>query len=145
MEHKKVLFEHNNAPESEYGIESAWAIPINEYSYKIDNILFYAPEYSLGDIVSVENRDGDLFVTGLIKESGHSTVRIIFNNLNLVSETRDILKAMGCESEISEVSILISVDIPANVDYSLVKEYLEKGEELLKWSYEESCIAHSIS
>ena len=79
-QHIKILFEHNNAPEGGYGIESAWAIPINEDSYKIDNILFYAPEYSLGDIISVENRDGELFVTGLIKESGHSTVRIIFNN-----------------------------------------------------------------
>ena len=46
MEHVKILFEHNNTPENEYGIESAWAIPVGE-NFKLDNILFYAPEYSL--------------------------------------------------------------------------------------------------
>lgn len=143
MEHKKVLFEHNNAPESEYGIESAWAIPLSDNSYKIDNILFYAPEYSLGDIVSVENREGELFVTGLISESGHSTIRIIFNNIKDVEPTRQALKNLDCDSEISEVPILISVDIPPIVSYSKIKEYLIKGEEQKLWSYEESCIAHS--
>ena len=143
MKHKKILFEHNNAPEGGFGVESVWAIPIDNYQYKIDNILFYAPEYSFGDIVSVEDRNGELFVNGLIAESGHSTVRIIFNNENDVKDTRTHLKELGCDSEISEVSILISVDIPPNVSFSKVKNYLEEGEHLSKWSYEESCIAHS--
>jgi hypothetical protein len=143
MEHKKVLFEHNNAPEGGYDIESAWAIPLSDNSYKIDNILFYAPEYSLGDIVSVESREGELFVTGLVTESGHSTVRIIFNNAEDVKPTREFLKEFGCDSEISEVPILISVDIPPIVSYSKIKEYLIKGEEQKLWSYEESCIAHN--
>ncbi len=142
MKHKKIFFEHQNAPEGGYGIESVWAIPVENNHYKIDNILFYAPEYSLGDIVSVENRDGELFVNGLIKESGHSTVRIIFNSEEYIKETREYLKRLGCDSEVSEVSILISVDIPSNVNYLEVKDYLEKGEVLLKWSYEEACIAH---
>ncbi len=143
MEHKKILFEHENTPEGVYGIESAWAVAEGK-NYKLDNILFYAQEYSLGDTVSVEERDGELFVTGLIHESGHSTVRIIFNNPDDVNETREYLKKIGCNSEISNVPILISVDIPPEVSYGLVKEYLEKGETLSKWSYEEACIAHNI-
>ena len=143
MKHTKILFEHENAPEGGYGIESVWAIPLGDNQYKIDNILFYAPEYSLGDIVSVENRDGELFATGLIAESGHSTVRIIFNDKNEVQTTRIYLNKLGCASEISEVPILISIDIPSNVSYSKIKAYLDEGERLLKWSYEEACIAHS--
>lgn len=141
MEHTKILFEHNNTPDNSYGIESAWAIPLEKY-FKIDNILFYAPEYSFGDIVSVENRDGELFVNGLIKESGHSTIRIIFEDEKNISIEREYLKSIGCESEISDVPILISVDIPPEVNYKKIKEYLEEGERLSKWSYEESCIAH---
>ncbi len=142
MEHTKVLFEHENTPEGGYGIESAWAIPEGK-NYKLDNILFYAPEYSWGDIVSVEDRDGELFVTGLIQESRHSTVRIIFKNSIDVQDVRGYLKKLGCDSEISDVSILVSVDIPPEVSHGLVKDYLEKGEALSKWSYEEACIAHN--
>jgi Domain of unknown function (DUF4265) len=143
MKHKKIFFEHENSPEGGYAIESVWGIPIGNNHYKIDNILFYAPEYSLGDVVSVENREGELFVNGLIEESGHSTVRLIFNNQDDVQESRNYLKNLGCDSEISEVPILISIDIPSNVSYSEIKAYLEEGEKLLKWSYEEACIAHN--
>jgi Domain of unknown function (DUF4265) len=143
MKHKKIFLEHENSPEGGYGIESVWAIPLKDGAYKIDNILFYAPEYSLGDIVSVENREGEFFVKGLVAESGHSTVRIIFNNVDDVKETREFLKKLGCDSEISEVPILISVDIPPTISYSIIKEYLIEGEKMEKWSYEESCIAHN--
>ncbi|MEO6454237.1 MAG: DUF4265 domain-containing protein [Ginsengibacter sp.] len=141
MEHIKILFEHYNTPDNEYGIESAWAAPVGE-NFQLDNILFYAPEYSLEDIVSVENRNGELFVTGLVQESGHSTVRIIVSEKESVAPLREQLKKLGCDSEISDVPILISVDIPPEVDYSIIKDLLVQGENLSKWSYEESCIAH---
>lgn len=141
MEHVKILFEHYNTPENEYGIESAWAVPIGE-NFQLDNILFYAPEYSLGDIVSVEKRNGEFYVTGLVQESGHSTVRVILSEKESVVPLREQLKKLGCDSEISNVSILISVDIPPEVDYSIIKNLLVEGENLSKWSYEESCIAH---
>ena len=143
MQHVKIFFEHHNTPENENGIESAWAIPVDKY-FQLDNILFYTPEYSLGDIVSVEDRAGELFVTGLIKESGHSTVRIIFEDKRVVSSIRKHLESLGCDSEISDVPILISIDIPPEVNYSIIKEYLVEGERLSKWSFEESCIAHKI-
>lgn len=141
MEHVKILFEHNNTLENEYGIESAWAVPIGE-NFKLDNILFYTPEYSLGDIVSAENRNGELFVTGLVQESGHSTVRVVLFEKESVAPLREKLKKLGCDTEISDVSGLISVDIPPEVDYSRIKNLLVEGEVSSKWSYEESCIAH---
>lgn len=141
MEHVKILFEHFNTPESDYGIESAWAVPFGK-NFKLDNILFYAPEYSLGDIVSVEVRNGEYYVTGLVQESGHSTVRIIFSKQEILNQVRLQLKELGCDSEISDVPVLISVDIPPEVDYAVVKRFLEEGEAQSKWSYEEACIAH---
>jgi len=143
MRHKKIMFEHENAFEGGYGIESAWAISLGHCNYKLDNILFYAPEYSLGDIVSVEDRDGELFVTGLIEESGNSTVRIIFQDKDILNTTRDELRQLGCDSEISDISTLISVNIPKNIIYSEIRKFLDIGENNNLWSYEESCIAHS--
>lgn len=137
---EKILFEHRNS--GEYDLESAWAEKTSE-GYRLDNILFYAPEYSLGDIVQVENRNGELYVTGLVQESGHSTVRILFNNKEDVQPIRDKLKTMQCNSEISNIPILISVDIPSDVDYlNLVKPFLINGENEGLFGYEESCLAH---
>lgn len=60
----KIIFKYTDLNE-EYALESAWA---------------EKKGYSFGDAVSVENRNGELYVTGLVEESGHSTVRIIFNS-----------------------------------------------------------------
>lgn len=141
MEHQKIFFEHENEFEGGYGIESAWAVKEGDF-YKLDNILFFAKEYSLGDIVSVEEREGDLYVTSLIHESGHSTIRILFENEDILKHTREYLDSKGCASEISNVKLLIAVDIPPNINYSELKIFLDMGEKDKKWTYEEACIAH---
>jgi hypothetical protein len=138
----KILFEYKNE-NNEYALESAWAEKVQE-GYKLDNILFYAPEYSLGDIVSVENRNGELFVTGLIEESGHSTVRIIFYNKDNIQTTLEQLEKMGCNWEGSNIPTLISIDIPPNINYKFIKDFLDNGENSDLWSYEEACLAHNI-
>jgi hypothetical protein len=139
----KVIFEYYNDASGSYELESAWAVKAGEY-YKLDNILFYAPEYSVGDIINVEERDGELFVTELVEESGHSTVRILFDDVDDVEDTRNQLRKLGCESEISNVPTLISVDIPPKVEYRKVKEFLDEGSNNGKWGYEESCLAHTL-
>jgi hypothetical protein len=137
----KIIFEHHNNANDEYELESAWASKVGD-SYKLDNILFYAPEYSWGDIVSVEDRNGELFVTGLVQESGHSTVRILFNDQQDVQSVRDHLKNIGCDSEISNIPTLVAVDIPPQVDYEKVRKFLDEGVRSERWGYEESCLAH---
>lgn len=143
MNQIKILFEHYNTPEGDYGIESAWAFKVGNF-YKLDNILFYAKNFSIGDIVSAENRNGELYVNGLIKESGHSTVRVIFFEDDEISSLRLLLKNLGCESEVSNIPQLISIDIPPKIDYGVIKRLLEKGKNISKWDYEEACIAHTI-
>ena len=137
----KVIFEYEDF-EGNYALESAWAIKV-EGGYQLDNILFYASEYSLGDVVSTQNREGELYVTGLVIESGHSTIRMLFNDENIVASTRDILSSLGCDSEISNIPNLIAVDIPPNIAYSKIKTFLAEGVNSEKWGFEEACIAHS--
>jgi Domain of unknown function (DUF4265) len=144
MEHIKIFFEHNNSIDGAFGIESAWALPVGLNKFKLDNILFYAKEYALGDVVLVENRNDDNYVIGLIKESGHSTVRILFNEKEIVELTRSSLKNLGCDSELSELSYLVAVDVPPNINYKNIKNFLENGERQNKWIYEEACIAHNF-
>lgn len=140
MENTKILFEYIG-PDGNYAIESAWATPVGS-NFRLDNILFYAREYALNDILRVEQRNDELFVVDLVEASGHSTIRILFNNVEDVKNTRKKLREMGCESELSDIPILVSVDIPPEVEYFEVEKYLIAGENESKWEYEEACIAH---
>lgn len=140
---EKIVFEYQDLEDS-YALESAWAEKRGEF-YELRNILFYAPGYSLGDIVSVENRNGELYVTDLIEESGHSTIRIIFYADDVIESTIQKLNEFGCSYEGSNIAKLISVDVPAAVDYKPIKAFLNEGEESELWSYEESCLVHEIN
>ncbi|XHR95950.1 DUF4265 domain-containing protein [Mucilaginibacter sp. UC70_90] len=139
---EKIIFEYQDL-EDNYALESAWAEKRGEY-YELRNILFYAPGYSWGDIVSVEDRNGELYVTDLIEESGHSTIRIIFYTNEVIEATIQQLNNFGCTYEGSNIAKLISVDVPSTVDYKPIKKFLTEGEISELWSYEESCLAHEI-
>lgn len=137
-DHTKILFRHTAFDEE--NIERAWAIRV-ENGYQLDNILFYAKHYSWGDIVSVEEVEGELFATGLVLENGHSTMRVLLSDVSEVPKVREELKKLGCSSELSNMNNLIAVDVPPRVNYSIIKEYLAKGELDGKWEYQEACIA----
>ena len=137
---EKILFEYRDF-DDQYAIESAWASKVGE-NYRLENILFYASNYSFGDLLRVEDRDDGLYVVDLVEESGHSTVRIILFHQDSISATLNELIEMGCDYEGSDNPILVSVDIPPEVNYDVVKAYLDKGEEDHKWSYEEACLGH---
>lgn len=139
----KILFEYTDFA-GEYALEGAWAEPSEAGTCRLDNILFYAPGYALGDTVAVEERFGEWYVTGLVTESGHSTVRVLFAEENAVGPTRVALRAMGCDSELSNLPNLVAVDIPSSVSYAEIKQFLEDGEQANKWEYEEACLAHSV-
>ncbi len=47
---------------------------------------------------------------------------------------------MGCSSELSELPRLVAVDIPADVEYRGVREFLEQGEADGEFEYEEGCL-----
>jgi hypothetical protein len=137
---EKILFEYYDVND-EYALESAWAEKEGNY-YRLENILFYAPNYSLGDIVKAEDRNGELYVTKLFQESGHSTIRIIFFDKKLIKPTEEWVIKMGCSYEGSNIPTLISVDIPPNINYAPIRDFLKDGESDDKWSFEESCLAH---
>ena len=136
--HIKVLFKHDAFEEE--NVEGAWTKQIGE-NFMLDNILFYAKEYSWGDIISAEEIDGELYAKDLIEESGHSTVRILLSKESLVKPVRAELEKLGCSSELSNYKKLVSVDIPKIVKYSIIRSYLDSGEQMEKWEYQEACLS----
>ncbi|MCR8648032.1 DUF4265 domain-containing protein [Leptospira interrogans] len=138
-EHRKLRFNFENSGGS-LETESIWVIA-NEEGYIIDNIPFYVKEIAIGDLVSAtQDSNGHLWFSQLLKPSGHSTIQIWFSDISTLSEIRSKLSQLGCSSEISEIPQLIAVDIPPNVDYSIVQGFLEEGEKNGLFEYQEACL-----
>lgn len=124
---------------NEYKVESVWATKVGEF-YRIDNIPFFAKNIASGDIVSVENDEGQLYFDELIQASGNSVVRIVFFDEKNIPQVTKELEKMGCNWEGSHSSNLISVDIPKSVSYESVKSYLIKGRQDGLFDYQEACL-----
>ena len=136
--HVKILFPVEGPSGAD--VESLWAVKGDE-GYTIDNIPFYAREVALSDVVAARSdMDGALWFDGLVRASGHSTVRLWFERAEDVSGVRSRLRALGCPSELSELPRLVAVDIPPEVPYEKVKILLEQGEADKVFEYEEACL-----
>ena len=138
-EQVKILFEIPGDDPDSRDVESVWAVP-HHNGYMLDNIPFYAKGFSYKDVISVNEFNGQLYADELIAASGHSTVRIWFSDEKDVASAREELNAMGCSSEISDLSRLVAVDIPPEIVYEKIQKYLVYGESTGKWDYEEACL-----
>lgn len=138
--YKKIFFTFLDESINEFIKEGVWAIPTGIY-YKIDNIPFYAYLYSCDDIVEVELINNELIIKKLIEASGNSTVRLLFENKDYLFKIKEELNKLGCESESSENNLLLAVNIPKNIFYISIKNFLDNGETNNIFQYEEACIS----
>jgi hypothetical protein len=135
----KLLIEVPSDKPGHVEIESIWALP-EAGAFRVDNIPFYAKGIAVGDVVSAAERNGAHYFDRVLVPSGHSTIRILFSDDGIIQNTRNDLRSIGCESEISDIPTLIAVDIPPTVSYENLKLYLDKGEAEGKWEYQEACL-----
>ncbi len=143
---QKILFvqQVNN---NEFETESLWCKEKNDNTYVVDNIPFIAKRISLGDTIKAEyDKDEKAFYfDDFVSVSGNTTVRLYFEIENWIEEAREKLKDFGCDTEVFLSRKILAVNVPHDVDYKPIKEYLDEGEQKGKWSYEESCLAHDIT
>ena len=138
--HVKIMFELEANVSGQREIESVWALPVED-GFQIDNIPFYACEVALGDVIKARpDENGTLWFEGLVRASGHSTVRLWFASEADVRAKRDELHQSGCSSELSELPRLVAVDIPPEVSYEQIKVTLDEGESSGQFEYEEACL-----
>jgi len=143
----KIRFEFYNQVLEREEVETMWAEVLDDCQgfYKLDNIPFFVTSFATEDIVkAIKVDDGFPKVTGLVKESGNSTINIIF--LNNDEQYKSIilkrLTNLGAEYEGMEslASGYYSLNIPKNVDYRAIYEFLSSENENL--DFREACIAH---
>jgi hypothetical protein len=77
-----------------------------------------------------------------VRPSGHSTLRIITFDPDAVAEVRADLRKLGCATELSHIPTLIAVDIPPEVRYESVIQYLDNKQSMGTLDDEEAAVRH---
>lgn len=144
-ENVKILFQFHSDIFDEKMVETMWATIIDKDKgfYKLDNIPFYAPLVASDDIVFAEFDEQQQMLTyrKTVEFSGNSTVQIVLIDKSKdVNSIRQIFEKLGCVSEKVNEGYF-SMEIPALVDYKLIKQKLDDLELNEIIGYAEPCLA----
>jgi hypothetical protein len=141
----KILFQFHSDIFDEEMIETIWATIIDKDKgfYKLDNIPFYAPLVASEDIVFAEFDEQQQMLTfrKTVKFSGNSTVQVVLIDQSKdINSIRELFEKLGCVSEkVNER--YFSMEIPASLDYKLIKQKLDDLEINGIIGYAEPCLA----
>jgi len=98
------------------------------YQLELQNIPFFVRGLSCGDIIRAkpDHERRELVFDGLVRHSGHSTVRVILRDKTHANRDRvlEIFRAAGCTWEFTNVEFHFAVDIPAECDYRSLRATL---------------------
>jgi len=140
--HVKILFEleqdEDGYPTEKW--ESLWALPLEDGTFKIDNIPFYVPLLSCDDIVKARKHGDEYLFKAIHEHSKNSTIRMIIYDIDSVENIRKRLTELGCDVEKSGTSGFIALNIPAMAQIEKLMGYLEEGHNLDLWDYEEASL-----
>lgn len=147
-EYVKIVFELLNAEDGYPPVrsEGLWAVPQGDGGrFLLDNIPFYAKGVSSGDVIrAASNERGELIFQEVLEASGNSTFRVYIFDESQVQSVRDDLRSIGCPSELSEVSNLIAVEVPADRPIEPFLDYIVEAEETGKLEYQEATLRHDL-
>ena len=112
--------------------ESMWAFQLENGTYQIDNIPFYAYGINYNDIVRVDasGKVGIPVVVEVVAPSGHQTIRVIFpKNVDRKKQEPVIEELEKLNVYIERAfSNFVALDIPPEVDYEQVRGKLNQLE-----------------
>ncbi len=124
--------------------ESLWAKPTTEGLFELDNIPFYAQGVSCKDVVAAEpSVEGTFTFKGVVKRSGHSTIRVVALKHDEMQPLQQELERLGASWEGSGQPRLIAVDVPPEVDIQRIWHFLQGGMNEGRWDYEDAAIQHT--
>lgn len=124
--------------------ETLWIESIDNTKYQVKNVPFFAPNIAYNDIITVEKEeDNCLYFDEVIETSEHSTVQIIFFEREGIEQTIKEIELLGCSWEGMHNQQLLAIDVPSEVNYKKVRDYLDKqfGNKIL--DYKEACLSET--
>jgi Domain of unknown function (DUF4265) len=143
--HKKILFKYYSTYLEEVVSETMWAeiVDLEKGYFKLDNIPFFGPLIATDDIFRAEYDEVEKNFTHkeTIESSGNSILQILVLEKEFDKEIiREKLTAINCISE-GLNDTFFAVEIPKNVDYSIVKSILNEYESHSIIEFAEPCLS----
>lgn len=140
----KIIFEltpdeENYPPVS---AESLWGISKEQCVYEIDNAPYYIYGVSKGDCILTTEKNGAKVAIKIVRQGGHSTLRVFAENGVIKKQIIKQLEILGCTCSETKGISLFSVDIPAGCDFLEVDNYLSSISDDEKIAYEDACLQH---
>lgn len=121
--------------------ETLWIDSLGNNLYQIKNIPFFAPNIAYNDIIKVEDDEGVLYFEEIIKTSENSTIHIVFFKDEFIENTTKEIESLGCSWEGMHNQKILAIDVPFNVNYTKVKEYLDTLFDTNILDYREACLS----
>lgn len=124
----KITFELTDEQKGPFPVstETLWCTVEGEY-YRVKNIPFFIDNLSFDDLISIGRVGNELFeIRSIVSESGNSTIWIYFKK-----KDKRIIKhivELGCGVESGVLDDYYAINIPSEIEYSLVFDYLEECE-----------------
>jgi len=146
VERIKILFRFYSDILEQEAVETMWAIPIdvNKKYYKLDSIPFYPNSIASDDVVFAEydEDEGMLTYRSTVEYSGNSTIAVVtmLDTIN-INDIREKFKNLGCISEKAS-DCFFTMEVPATLNYRLIKERLDELENLNFIEYSEPCLSN---
>jgi hypothetical protein len=126
--------------------EEVKAFPVSGDRFRVASPPAFARRLAVGDIVRVARygTPEQPWIEDLIEPGGHSTVRVIFFRSAGSGHEKDLRsKISQFGARVFETSLegLVAIDVPADVDYGIVREYPAAREDRKLWEFEEGAIS----
>lgn len=143
--HKKIVFRYYSDLLEDTVVETMWAeiIDLEKGIFKLDNIPFFGPLIATGDIFFAEyDEDQDALVyRETIESFGNSILQVVILEKGFDKEIiREELKSVHCVSEgLNET--LFAVEVPKDVDYTIVNNLLSQYELQEIIEFAEPCLS----
>ncbi|PVX47705.1 uncharacterized protein DUF4265 [Flavobacterium sp. 103] len=147
--HAKILFRYHSDILDEEVVETMWSEIIDSEKgiYKLDNIPFYGPLIATDDIfyAKYDEIEETVVYKETIEISGNSIIQVVILKDSFDKEIiREKLKVMNCLSEGLNEKYFV-VEIKEDIDYSVVKHFLNEYLELEILDFAEPCLSKKHS
>lgn len=126
--------------------EEVEALPLEEHRFRLISPPAFAKRLAVGDVVRVVHYGSPEvpWVEEIIESGGHSTIRVIFFRSKGDSPEADLrskMKRFGVQVFETPFQGLVAIDVPQDVSYKAIRDYLSAGEDRKLWEFEEGAIS----
>ena len=136
----KLTVDADGYPPVEY--ESMWGVQRGADVYQLDNTPYYLYGVSKGDWVLTRADAHERIATGVVRQSGHSTLRVFAERESERSGIVQHLRSLGARCTVTRGLSLFTVDITPEVSFSAIDQYLASITDDQYVAYEDACLQH---